>query len=69
MWTRCFGLATVALLCAPPSLMAFKGRVVHQGRPLANALVSVLGRTGEAITDDEAASSGGPTRLRHSRSW
>ena len=42
-----------ALLCAPPSLMAFKGRVVHQGRPLANALVSVLGRTGEAITDDD----------------
>ena len=41
----------LVLSCASPA-WAFKGRVVdQQGRPVAKATVSVLGRTGEAITD------------------
>lgn len=41
-------LATLAL---PASAFALKGRVVdQQGRPVANATVTVLGRPGEAIT-------------------
>ena len=39
-------------LSLPCPAFAFKGRVVdQQGRPVANATVSILGRTGEAITD------------------
>lgn len=42
----------IALLVLPTSAFALKGRVVdQQGRPVANATVSVLGRPGEAITD------------------
>ena len=40
--------------CLPWEALAFRGRVVDQdGRPVANAIVSVLGRTGEAITDKD----------------
>jgi hypothetical protein len=49
--------ATFAILCClalPFPAFAFKARVVDaQGRPVAKAVVSILGRTGEAITDDE----------------
>src|SRR5688572_32839542 len=44
----------VLLIClaVPLPAFAFKGRVVDaQGRPVAKATVSILGRTGEAITD------------------
>jgi hemoglobin/transferrin/lactoferrin receptor protein len=42
----------LAILALPSSAFALKGRVVdQQGRPVANATVSVLGRAGEAITD------------------
>jgi outer membrane receptor protein involved in Fe transport len=41
-------------LCLPWEALAFRGRVVDQdGRPVANAIVSVLGRSGEAITDKD----------------
>lgn len=46
----------VVLVCLalPLPAWAFKGRVVDdQGRPVANATVSILGRTGEAITDQD----------------
>ncbi len=40
----------LALLASPA--YAFKGRVVdQQGRPVANATVTILGRTGETVTD------------------
>jgi outer membrane receptor protein involved in Fe transport len=48
--------ALVALLCvcAPLPAAAFTGRIVdQQGRPVARATVSILGRTGEAITDND----------------
>ena len=39
-------------LCLPQAALAFKGKVVdQQGQPIARATVSILGRTGEAITD------------------
>jgi len=42
----------LALLALPASAFAMKGRVIdQQGRPVANATVSILGRPGEAITD------------------
>ncbi len=42
----------LALLAFPSTAFALKGRVMdQQGRPVANATVSVLGRPGEAITD------------------
>lgn len=45
-------LLLLAVLAFPGSAFALKGRVVdQQGRPVANATVSVLGRSGEAITD------------------
>jgi vitamin B12 transporter len=41
-------------LCLPWPAWAFRGRVVDQdGKPVPNAIVSVLGRTGEAITDKD----------------
>ena len=46
----------VVLVCLalPLPAFAFKGRVVdEQGRPVVNATISILGRTGEAITDKE----------------
>jgi outer membrane receptor protein involved in Fe transport len=47
-------LALFVCLALPLPAAAFKGRVVDdQGRPVANATVTVLGRTGEAITDRE----------------
>ncbi|MGH9199905.1 MAG: TonB-dependent receptor, partial [Vicinamibacterales bacterium] len=47
-------LLAVALLGLPVSALAFKGRVVdEQGRAVANATVSILGRPGEAITDSD----------------
>ena len=43
----------VCLLIASPAA-AFKGRIVDQdGKPVAKAIVSILGRIGEAITDAE----------------
>ena len=46
-------LALLVLLLSSPA-WAFKGRVVdQQGRPVAKAIVSILGRTGEAITDND----------------
>ena len=45
-------LFLLAVLALPTSAFALKGRVVdQQGRPVANATISVLGRAGEAITD------------------
>jgi outer membrane receptor protein involved in Fe transport len=42
------------VVCAASPAMAFKGKVVdQQGRPVANAKVSILGKTGEAVTDAE----------------
>ncbi|MDP2318010.1 MAG: TonB-dependent receptor [Acidobacteriota bacterium] len=50
MYRRFF--LVLAILALPSSAFALKGRVVdQQGRPVANATVSVLGRPGEAITD------------------
>lgn len=50
MFTRV--LVLLAVLAFPSSAFALKGRVVdQQGRPVANATVSILGRPGEAITD------------------
>src|SRR5687768_18601708 len=46
--------AVLACLVFPLPAFAFKGRVVDRdGKPVANATVSILGRTGEAITDKE----------------
>ena len=43
-----------AVLVLPWPALAFKGRVVdQQGRPVARATISVLGRPGEAITDSD----------------
>ena len=43
----------ICLFLAHPAA-AFKGRIVdQQGRPVAKAIVSILGRTGEAITDPD----------------
>jgi outer membrane receptor protein involved in Fe transport len=45
-------LLALMVLTLPLSAFAFKGRVVdQQGQPIARATVSILGRTGEAITD------------------
>ena len=42
------------MVCLSSPALAFRGRVVDRdGKPVANATVSVLGRTGEAITDRE----------------
>ena len=44
--------AVLVCLFLPLPAFAFKGRVVdQQGRPVAKATVSILGRTGEATTD------------------
>ncbi len=46
------GLLLVVFLCLSSPALAFRGRVVdREGKPVPNATVSVLGRTGEAITD------------------
>lgn len=51
---RVASFALLVCLALPLPALAFKGRVVDdQGRPVANAIVSVLGRTGEAITDQD----------------
>jgi hemoglobin/transferrin/lactoferrin receptor protein len=48
---RTWWLAALCLIL-PVDALALRGRVVDRdGKPLANATVSVLGRTGEAITD------------------
>jgi outer membrane receptor protein involved in Fe transport len=50
MRTRIFVL--LAALSLPLPAFAFKARVVdQQGRPVAGATVSIIGRTGEAVTD------------------
>ena len=47
-------LVVLVCLCVPLPALAFRGRVVDQsGKPVPNAVVSVLGRTGEAITDSD----------------
>ena len=47
-------VVVVVLLCVPWDALAFRGRVVDRdGTPVANATVSILGRTGEAITDKD----------------
>ena len=44
----------VICLCFSAEAFAFRGRVIDRdGKPVANATVSILGRTGEAITDKE----------------
>lgn len=48
------GLFVVLCLCLSSPAFAFRGRVVDQdGKPVANATVSILGRTGEAITNQD----------------
>jgi outer membrane receptor protein involved in Fe transport len=48
------GLFLVLSLCLSSPALAFRGRVVdREGKPVPNAIVSVLGRTGEAITDQD----------------
>ncbi len=48
------GLLLVVFVCLSSPALAFRGRVVdREGKPVANATVSVLGRTGEAITDQD----------------
>ena len=50
--SSCIALLLVAASAVPA--FAFKARVVdQQGRPVAGATVSILGKTGEAITDGE----------------
>jgi len=47
-------VSLLAVLSVAAPAFAFKARVVDQrGRPVAKATVSILGRTGEAITDSE----------------
>jgi outer membrane receptor protein involved in Fe transport len=49
-----FVLFVSLLLCLPGRAFAFTGKVVDpQGKPVAHATISILGRTGEAITDQE----------------
>jgi iron complex outermembrane receptor protein len=51
---RTVAVAWLALLSFASPAFAFRARVVDpQGRPVANATVSILGRTGEAITDKD----------------
>ncbi len=48
------GLLLVVFVCLSSPALAFRGRVVdREGKPVPNATVSVLGRTGEAITDQD----------------
>ena len=47
-------LAWLFVVCLASPAFALKARVVDpQGRPIANATISILGRTGEAITDKD----------------
>jgi outer membrane receptor protein involved in Fe transport len=47
-------LLVLACLALPLDAWALRGRVVGtDGKPIANATISILGRTGEAITDKE----------------
>ena len=47
-------VALLALLLCANSALAFEGRVVGaDGRPVVGAEVTILGRTGTAITDRE----------------
>ena len=48
------GFLLVLFVCLSSPALAFRGRIVDRdGKPVANATVSILGRTGEAITDQE----------------
>ena len=48
------GLLLVVFVCLSSPALAFRGRVVdREGKPVPNATVSILGRTGEAITDQD----------------
>jgi iron complex outermembrane receptor protein len=51
---RLFLISSLTILAFASPALAFKARVVdQQGRPVANATVSILGRTGEAVTDSD----------------
>src|SRR5690554_5335131 len=51
---RIASFVVLVCLALPLPALAFKGRVVDdQGRPVAKATVSILGRAGEAITDQD----------------
>ena len=51
---RIASFVLLVCLALPLPALAFKGRVVDdQGRPVAGATISILGRTGEAITDQD----------------
>ena len=48
------GFLLVLFVCLSSPALAFRGRIVDgDGKPVANATVSILGRTGEAITNQE----------------
>ena len=48
------GLFLVLSLCLSSPALAFRGRVVDRdGKPVPNATISILGRTGEAITNQD----------------
>ena len=51
---RTLSFVVAVLLSWATPAFAFKARVVdHNGKPVARATVTILGRTGEAITDDD----------------
>src|SRR5688572_1937212 len=48
------GLLLVVFVCLSSPVFAFRGRVVDRdGKPVPNATISILGRTGEAITNQD----------------
>ena len=48
------GFLLLLFACLSSPALAFRGRIVDgDGKPVANATVSILGRTGEAVTDSD----------------